>query len=1063
MRPLRLKMQAFGSYGRETVIDFTRPSQELFLITGDTGSGKSTIFEAIVYVLYGGAKEGIRDKKSGLDYRSQFVRDDITPYAELTFTELTGGEELTYTVRRTPKHNIRKKRGEGFKEVSETLSLIMPDGSEYPQKEAQEKITEIVGLTKEQFMQVAMIAQGEFRELISSDTGKRKTIFRKLFGTQIYERIVSELDSRRKQLESEMNSIRSVFASEAARIELPEDIPEDSILPQTIERIISAKRLDITEVGTLTEELGKLCTGLTEKVAEVNKVAEKAEKERDLVRERYTRAETLINAFAAAENAEKILRECEERAESIKEAGKLRTAIQDSFAVMERFTVYDRARKDAEETAAKLNSLREALPALKEAAAAASAGEEKAAGQYSSELEACTKVRERTEKAVKAIRELREAQKLLAEKSAELKRCTALMAEAEQATKDHDRQEKEWKERESALNGADVRLLECEHRSEKLLSAEAVYTAAAEAQKAAEKQEKKAADAKKAYLAYRQAHEKANEEYISVRSCFLDAQAGLLARDLRDGEKCPVCGSRSHPEPCLLKDEHRELTRETVEAKAAEVQELDRMQNELAAESGSASEMLDEKRRQAADRLSALLAATAELSGRDTDGMTAAQAGAELDTMLKEAEKEHASAAENARLLEKVQEDLRNASAAGEKLREKARTASDSVNAARNACTAAEAAVKERESRIDFPSEEEAKKALSDAESALKLREQQRDEAHRNAEEARAKRDSTATRISQYQEQLPLQEKRCEDLRKEYEQEMKSRDIAEHEWKDITGRHSREEISALTEQIEAHNKKMLSADASLRAAKETVGDQEKPDMTALREIKDRAEAACAEASGRADRIRELYRTDSSVLDSLIKRTEERRQVAETYSRTDSLYSRLAGKVTGGKMDVETRVQRFYLERILDAANRRFSEMSDGRLELRMTSEEAAAKGVNTGLDLMVYSNVNGSEREIKTLSGGESFMAALALALGMADQIQESSAAVNLDIMFIDEGFGSLSDHARAQAIKVLRNMAGGSRLIGIISHVTELKQQIDDKLVVEKDETGSSVRWVIS
>ena len=129
MRPIRLKMEAFGSYGRETVIDFTRPSQELFLITGDTGSGKSTIFEAIVFALYGAPD---RDKrlKSGLDFQSRFVREGAEPYAELTFTELTGGEELTYTVRRTPRHRVKKKRGEGFKDVSETLSLIMPDGTE---------------------------------------------------------------------------------------------------------------------------------------------------------------------------------------------------------------------------------------------------------------------------------------------------------------------------------------------------------------------------------------------------------------------------------------------------------------------------------------------------------------------------------------------------------------------------------------------------------------------------------------------------------------------------------------------------------------------------------------------------------------------------------------------------------------------------------------------------------------------------------------------------------------------------------------------------------------------
>ena len=1056
MRPLKLKMEAFGSYGRETVIDFTRPSQELFLITGDTGSGKSTIFEAIVYVLYGAAKEGIRDKKSGLDYRSQFVRDGVVPYAELTFTELTGGEELTYTVRRSPKHNIRKKRGEGFKEVSESLSLIMPDGSEYQQKEAQEKITGIVGLTRDQFMQVAMIAQGEFRELISSDTDKRRNIFRKLFGTEIYKRIVDELAVRRKQLENEMDTIKSVFASEAARIELPENIDEDSILPQTVDNVKTAKKLDITEIETLTGELGKLCDHLSARSETAKKESEKAEKERDRVRAEYTRADALIESFEAAENAEKTLRECAAGEEGIKEAAKLRTLIQDSFAVMEKHTVYDRAKKDAEETAIKLKALREALPSLTETAAAASSEEEKTAEQYRSELEACTKVRERTAKAVRALKEFREAQKLLNEKSAELNRCAALMAAAEQ-------QEKEWKERLTALSGADVRLLECGHRREKLNSAGELFKAAAEAQKEAEKQERKAEAAKAAYLSARQAHDAANEEYIIIRSRFLDAQAGLLARDLVEGEKCPVCGSKSHPEPCVLKDEHRELTREMVDKKSAEVQELDKAQNERSAESNSAAEILEVKQAQAADRLSALLEAAAELSGRDTADMTAAEAGAELDALKKAADREYTEAEENARLLAEVQEKLDNAADKGQELRERAREASENVNAARNACAAAEAAVSERSSHIDFTSEEEAGKALSEAEAALTAKERQRDEAHRKAEDARSQRDSTATRIKQYQEQLPIQENRREELRAEYEQEMKAKDIAEHEWKDITSKHSAEEIKSLTERIDTHNRMKVSAEAALEAAKKAVGEQEKPDMAVLKEARDRAEAVYAEAAGRAERIKELLRTDRGVLESLKNKTEERRQVAETYTRTESLYNRLAGKVSGGKMDVETRVQRFYLARILDAANRRFAEMSDGKFELRMTSEEAAAKGVNTGLDLMVYSNVNGSEREIKTLSGGESFMAALALALGMADQIQESSAAVNLDIMFIDEGFGSLSDHARAQAIKVLRNMAGGSRLIGIISHVTELKQQIDDKLVVEKDETGSSVRWVIS
>ena len=138
-------------------------------------------------------------------------------------------------------------------------------------------------------------------------------------------------------------------------------------------------------------------------------------------------------------------------------------------------------------------------------------------------------------------------------------------------------------------------------------------------------------------------------------------------------------------------------------------------------------------------------------------------------------------------------------------------------------------------------------------------------------------------------------------------------------------------------------------------------------------------------------------------------------------------------------------------------------MSGEQFELRMTKETKAGDGKNRGLDLMVYSNVTDKEREIRTLSGGESFMAALSLALGMADQIQESSAAINLEMMFIDEGFGSLDDHSRDQAVRVLKEMAGGSKLIGIISHVTELKQEIEDQLQVWKDEEGSHLQWQIS
>ena len=274
-------------------------------------------------------------------------------------------------------------------------------------------------------------------------------------------------------------------------------------------------------------------------------------------------------------------------------------------------------------------------------------------------------------------------------------------------------------------------------------------------------------------------------------------------------------------------------------------------------------------------------------------------------------------------------------------------------------------------------------------------------------------------------------------------------------------------LSLITDRLQAelenYGKRKASAQGRIEAAKEAVGDRERPKTEELVKALEEAEDALAGSQKVLEQNRTHLRADSEVLKALTAQQEERSSVVTEHTRLESLYSRLSGKVPGARMDIETYVQRYYLERILAAANRRFREMSAGQFELRMYDIDKAGEGRNRGLDLMVYSEVTGKEREVRTLSGGESFMAALSLALGMADQIQASSAAINLDVMFIDEGFGSLDDHARSQAVKVLQRMAGGAKLIGIISHVTELKNEMEDQLLVTKDEHGSRVRWQIS
>ena len=220
MRPVKLTMQAFGSYGNRTVIDFGQVNQNLFLISGDTGAGKTTIFDALVFALYGEASSGT-NKKDGMELQSQFVSFEVEPFVELTFSENHGEEQEEYTVRRIPRHVRPLKRGTGTKEESGSVSLIMPDGTEYPQKEADRKIEEIVGLTKSQFMQVAMIAQGEFMELLRAKSDDKKVIFRKLFHTEVYGKIVEELGRRRKAKQQEIGRIRTVCQNEVSHVMIP--------------------------------------------------------------------------------------------------------------------------------------------------------------------------------------------------------------------------------------------------------------------------------------------------------------------------------------------------------------------------------------------------------------------------------------------------------------------------------------------------------------------------------------------------------------------------------------------------------------------------------------------------------------------------------------------------------------------------------------------------------------------------------------------------------------------------------------------------------------------------
>ena len=908
MRPLKLTMQAFGSYGRRTEIDFSVLRENLFLVTGDTGAGKTTIFDAIVFALYGEASSG-ENRKDGTVLQSQYVSAAEEPFVELVFSD----KGKTYTVKRVPRHLklLTKGAGKGrdTRETSGSLSLFMPDGSLYPPKESDGKIREIVGLTKDQFMQVAMIAQGEFMTLIRSKSDDKREIFRKLFGTGIYRDIIDELADRKRQLEKELENVSASAAALAGRIRIPE-AGEAAMPEENLERMSRLKEELLTGNAAPLEEL----TGMLAELADILKMAadqagedlERAEKQRDIDRDALLGADRLEKLYRQLDGSRKKIGALEATGKDMEEAYALSAGIRKAYEIKTAHERYLEAEKNAEECRLNLLNEQEKLPDLTKDAENTAADAERAGGDCMKQLAVLTRIREHA----------------------------ARIADAES--------------RLSALTG-DI--------------------------------ERK----QKEYVRARDAFSVQNAEFQSKRQAFYDMQAGILARELVPGSPCPVCGSTEHPAPCVYQGEYENLTREMIEREEQKNSVLRDKTEKLAGDLKASGKLAEE--------LNAL-----------RDGTAAA-------------------------FMEEVKEAKQG-----------------------------ESFFSGADEGTGMPPAQEILKIIEERQ---RKAEEKKDRAEERAEAALKKKEQSLTLIRKYTEELPGLQKEEAAKHGAYEA-MLHREDAVESWEMITGGYAKEDADRLSAKYQAWKVELESERRAARIAEEAIGGQMRPDTERIRAAYDESERKRREAAEKHQRLSASADEDDRAAKDLSKLLKGREKLDEEYRKTASMYRQMSGNIKGSRMDLETWVQRYYLNRILSGANRHFREMTDGEFTLLLCSIDRAGEGKNRGLDLMVRSEITGKEREIRTLSGGETFMAALSVALGLSDQIEEVSSAVSPDILFIDEGFGSLDDHARDQAVGILRRMAGGRKMIGIISHVTELRTAIGNQLRVTRDDRGSNVRWEI-
>lgn len=1065
MKPIRLTMQAFGSYGEKTEIDFQKGG-DFFLISGDTGSGKSTIFDAMMFALYGEVSTNGSGKENELLSQFVDVRND-KPLVSLVFTAYQHGQEETYKITRTPRH-IRPAKRTGAKpqEEGETAELLMPDGSQYPGKlsDTNRKIEELVGLTADQFRKVVMIAQGEFMDFLRAGSKEKTELLRDLLKTDYYYQLSERLKTLAKEKNTAAKTQRanmSFFAGRAVTEGLPEE--DAQALEAAKGTVITAKELQPEQVDALAEVLSGACARLQLQQRELAKQQTAAQNDRDECMKRIEAAKPLMERFKELESAEKTLQECAAQADEIEKKRGLIGKIRDAWAIEPKYQRMKDARDALTNAQTELAAKQQELPQLKQTAADAAALHQQMEKTKDAATTQCAEVETKVEKALKTFDALEEAEKTL--RQAE-KADTKAKADAESAKKaldDFKHQEDAWRTQEAELQGTEAAYEVYKQQNQQYRDLNQALKDLHGSQKDVQEKAQQAAAAKEAYASATQKYQREQKAYDDYRLAFLNAQAGLLARELAPGKPCPVCGALDHPTPCQLTQENQQLNREELERRRKAADDAAKAQETAASDAKSAQVKLTE-RQKAAEVAEKKLVENATNIRENVPMATVADVEAMLTAWLPELQSASKSVQAKVEALNDVRKNLDGAKAEREKLEKAASAAQE---------TAKSTAVKKAEAEKTWNLHQEelsggAYRTRGDAVAQRTQAQEAKEKAEAAASQAAEKERQAQkaetdceTQIRRLNEEMPQKQANAEEFNQQYQQTMAEKSLDETQWKALTETYPDVKIAdRLQEEAEAFKEKKTAAEEKHKTAQNAIAGREKPNMEQLEVASKAAELALKEVSDALEAAKHLHSDNAKVLKDLREGRDPLAKACKEANTAQHLSDVMAGSESGNRMNLETFVQRSYMEKILCDANRRFRDMSNGQFELKLINVEDAGEGKNKGLDLEVYSIVTGKTRSVNTLSGGESFMAALSLALGMADQIQAATAAIHLDVMFIDEGFGSLSDNARNEAVNILKEMAGKQRQIGIISHVSELKDEIENQLIVKKDDRGSHISW---
>jgi DNA repair protein SbcC/Rad50 len=1040
MKPLQLTMQAFGPYAGTEVIDFrTLESRTMFVISGKTGAGKTTIFDGISYAIYGKASG---EDRNPAELRSQFAREELVTEVELLFRL----RSKKYYIWRSPQQEKKKARGDGYTTINARAELyeVAEDGEKNllaaNVRDVDEKVNQLIQLDANQFRQILMIPQGEFRKLLTSDSKDKEQILQKLFHTKLYQVIQDNFKKEADELKKSVEDAIERRTRELLKInyedneELKELLLENPLRDRAIMEILPQH---------MEQMKGKL------KELETNYMLQ--QQKRDDIQKQKVEAENLLEQFKLKETLSLEKSKLDNQKEQIAEEKKkielahkaLRLVQQDEYCHK-----LNKELKGLESDLAELTNntttLSKQLDNAKEKLETEKANEEQrtAATKKVNQLESIQQdvysysdfqkeVTALEQKNLKkqsefeqAITKLQQVKETLTHKEAELEKYENAQNELFTLEKNISAE----KDQLSILQDIQQTVTNRNNTTKKLMEITTKY----------DQSSKIKVDAKETL-----------EFLESKRS---KGQAAILAKQLADQKSCPVCGSTHHPHPAEETDSipsEEDLKVAKVKLSEYEMHEIEIHQKMVEVQA---------KLQTYNDQLDQLVMKTNGLSENIDLDQIELVIFSQKDT-IKKLEGSIEDKQKEVQKHNKLKEELKLEKVAKEKLENSSHVLQQEYQQIREGFIEKQSTLQRLQETIpeNMRTKQQFDLLLSNArEKDTQLK--------RHFEVAQQHFHDIQNQYAVKESQKKLKQEQVvkieEEMKKERERfiALLSEQGFEHYRAFQEAKLSDNEIQQKEEIVQRFGEELRSVTDRLTDVEKNLRDKEKPDINKINEAFTQISESLVQLNDEVNQCRNKINENNQVFDKVQQLNESMAELEQKYQIVGHLAEVARGQNVN-RITFERYVLASFLEDILQVANERLIKMTSGRYQL-IRKKERSKGNVQSGLELLVFDQYTGQERHVKTLSGGESFKASLALALGLADVVQQYAGGVSLETMFIDEGFGTLDPESLDHAIEALMDIQSSGRLVGIISHVPELKERIDARLEVISTQQGSTTEF---